>query len=560
MPRFPPSPVRAAPRVLFCLAVLAGAAAPGSAAAAPPPSPRYSFDASLDYARATLEVGQVVRLPNSTGRPLDRAVFQVVPAALGAFDLVATSVDGRSAVATLDGSVLEVRLPAVLPPGGEASIELSYGLRIPPGGGRTAAGQHALSLGNWFPILSPYRGDWERHQYSEVGDPGVSEVADFDLRLTTSVPLTISAGGDQAWSDPTHVRITAANQRDFALSLSPEYVVAEAAVGRTAVRGYAVDPARARVFADTAARFLAWYGARFGAYPYSTLSLSEAELSSVWTGMEYPRQIFLSPRVALPSVIEGSELEDLIAHETTHQWFYGLVGDDQVREPWLDEAFAEYLPYYYYRQAMPDRAELLWQQRIAAGLDERVRAAGSRPVDSAIYDFSDNTPYVTIVYSRGARLLDDLRAAMGSAAFEAALADEVRVFSGKLASTPAVLDLFQRHTSVNLNPLLASYLADAAIQDPAPPRWEVDLPPSPWQGNRALLVRAAFPVSRVDVWLDARLLASGASSAPSLDLSGVAPGEYLLRVRAWDDRGVAFERAERVTVGDCRSAGAGCQE
>lgn len=514
-----------------------------------PPAPRYSFDVNLDYARATLEVGQVVAFRNSSGQALDRAVFQVMPAAFGSFDLDGTSVGGQPVAASLDGSVLEVPFPSVLMPGAEAQVELSYRLRVPSGPGRTGAGRHALALGNWFPILSPYRDDWERHQYTEVGDPGVSEVADFDLRLATSIPLTVAAGGDQDWSDDTHVRITASGQRDLALSLSPEYAVAEAAAGPTLVRGYAPDPARARVFAETAARFLAWYGARFGAYPYPTLSLSETDLPSIWTGMEYPRQIFLSADVALPSTIEGSELEDLIAHETAHQWFYALVGDDQIRTPWLDEPFAEYLPYLYYRRELPDRAELLWQQWVVAGLDERIRAAGGRPVDSAVYAFPDNRAYVTIVYSRGARMLHDLRSTMGADAFEATLADEVRIFSGKIASPSAVLDLFQRHSPVNLNPLLASYLAEPAVQDPQPPRWEVDLPPSPWQGSRSLLVRAAFPLSRLEVWLDARLLYGGPSNAPTLDLRGVEPGEYLLLARVWDGRGVVFERAERVTVG-----------
>jgi aminopeptidase N len=30
------------------------------------------------------------------------------------------------------------------------------------------------------------------------------------------------------------------------------------------------------------------------------------------------------------------------SHEIGHQWFYGLVGDDQGRDPWLDEGLATY--------------------------------------------------------------------------------------------------------------------------------------------------------------------------------------------------------------------------
>jgi aminopeptidase N len=31
---------------------------------------------------------------------------------------------------------------------------------------------------------------------------------------------------------------------------------------------------------------------------------------------------------------------DVEAHEIGHQWFYGLVGNDQGRDPWLDEGLA----------------------------------------------------------------------------------------------------------------------------------------------------------------------------------------------------------------------------
>jgi aminopeptidase N len=49
-------------------------------------------------------------------------------------------------------------------------------------------------------------------------------------------------------------------------------------------------------------------------------------------GEEYPTLVFVS-----------SDLPPQVAvHETAHQWFYSLVGDDQARDPWLDESLAEW--------------------------------------------------------------------------------------------------------------------------------------------------------------------------------------------------------------------------
>jgi aminopeptidase N len=34
-----------------------------------------------------------------------------------------------------------------------------------------------------------------------------------------------------------------------------------------------------------------------------------------------------------------------IVHELAHQWFYALVGNDQGRDPWLDEGLASYVEF-----------------------------------------------------------------------------------------------------------------------------------------------------------------------------------------------------------------------
>ena len=42
-------------------------------------------------------------------------------------------------------------------------------------------------------------------------------------------------------------------------------------------------------------------------------------------------------------MFEGPDRLGLItAHEIAHQWFYSLVGNNQARDPWLDEGFASY--------------------------------------------------------------------------------------------------------------------------------------------------------------------------------------------------------------------------
>jgi hypothetical protein len=50
-------------------------------------------------------------------------------------------------------------------------------------------------------------------------------------------------------------------------------------------------------------------------------------------------------------------VEWLAAHEVAHQWWFGVVGNDQIDEPWLDEALTQYSTMLYYEKAYgPERA------------------------------------------------------------------------------------------------------------------------------------------------------------------------------------------------------------
>ena len=522
---------------LLILLSLISSPAP-SVRAAGPPLPAYTLEAHVDYDANTLDVRQTTRFRNRTGLTLDRAVFHASAAYFGAFTLQATTAQGQAATASLNGTVLDVPLPAPLAPGETAEIGLSYRVRVPERPGRFSAGQRAMALGNWFPTLAVHRGDWDRHQYTDVGDAFVTEVADFDVRLTTSEPLKVAATGRVLEDRGTSFRLQALGVRDFGLAVSPEYVTAEARAGDTIVRAYTYAQQKSRVYADSAARFLRWYGQHFGTYPYPTFTVAEVDLPTSYGGMEYPGLIFLSSGFGAGSPFEGSTAEGLIAHEVAHQWFYSLVGDDQVYDPWLDEAFASYLPNHYYREALPS----VYQSWAARG------GGGGQPVNSSVYDFPDDGPYFGVVYRRGAHFLDDLRGTMGDGPFEEAVRDIVATYADKLATPRAVLDLFQRHSQANLNPLIARYFTYGAFDDPTPARWRLEAPDSPWRGSVDVFVGAEFPLTNVEVWLDSRQLYAGADNALHLDLSGVEAGEYVLLVKVLDHRGALFERARRVSV------------
>ncbi|MDP8924045.1 MAG: M1 family metallopeptidase [Chloroflexota bacterium] len=502
--------------------------------------PGYRIEADVDLDAGTVAASQIVTLRNPVGVPLDSVAFRVVPASVGTFMLHGATVDGTAAGGRLDGSILELPLAAPLEPGSIAEIALRYSMQLPRDPNRLVASGDTVTLGSWFPILSVHRGDWDRRQFVDTGDANFSVVADYDVAITTSRSAEVAAPGQLVERSGTRWRFTGSNLRDFALAISPTYLPYESRAGEATVRAYFASEATSRLIADRAATFLQWLSDRLGPYAYPTLTIAGAGLPASFGGLEYPAFIILSQRSAVPEPFIGSGLDALLLHEVVHQWFYSIVGNDQIADPWLDEALTTYVTYLYYAEVEPSLAPAVYQRTIAGG--------GSAPVDSAVTEFASDPPYFEVVYRRGARFLDALHGHLGHAQFIELLRQYVAIHRDRIATPRAFLDLAQSLAGTDLNALIGQYFRYGAFRYPRVQAWTLETPPSPWSGSASVFVGAEFPISRVELWLDQRRMVGGPENALTLDLSGVEPGEYVLLARVFDHADVMFERARRVEV------------
>jgi Peptidase family M1 domain len=82
---------------------------------------------------------------------------------------------------------------------------------------------------------------------------------------------------------------------------------------------------------------LKYYGDWFGPYPYSHLTIVDPAWRSNTDGMEYPTLITAGTSWLAPAGVD--EPEDVVVHEAGHQWWYGLVGNDEFDYALLDEGF-----------------------------------------------------------------------------------------------------------------------------------------------------------------------------------------------------------------------------
>ena len=149
-------------------------------------------------------------------------------------------------------------------------------------------------------------------------------------------------------------------------------------MGDTRVNSYALPgEEKAQAIAlDAAAKGIGIFGKRFGPYPYSEFDVAATPMLAL--GIEYPGAVGISQRIYEPDYKPGSGpasavVEGTVAHELAHQWFYNLVGNDQVDQPWLDEALAQYSVWLYFVDRYGPAAGEPWKANWGARWDRTDR-------------------------------------------------------------------------------------------------------------------------------------------------------------------------------------------
>lgn len=434
------------------------------------PGPSYTIDVSLDAAHAALHGHERLQVWNGSGRPLDHldlhlyanayrdnrttfardrtrlAVYEdprtAIPSAesAGSISVSAACIAGLAVRFTVDGTVLRIPLEVPLRAGERVVVEIDFDVRIPRYRDRLAVSGGNFVIGAWFPKLAVLddRG-WNSGQRRGLGE-FYSEAGDYDVSITVPAGFVVGATGarvdriDNGNGTETS-RWLARRVRDFAWVADRRYVTSETTWQDVIVR-YLALPGHERTSATglrVAVAALAYFSERYGRYPYRDFTVAEASAVEAGVGIEYPQMILISADI-VASAGFLSDYEGVLVHETAHQWWYGIVGNDEVEEAWLDEALATYSTRRYLRSkygseppmfrwptllrflpspTAADVARFMYASQARAGFD--------RPVRQSAVDFDDRQSYTVSVYYKGASVLDMLEYVVGTDTFDEVL-------------------------------------------------------------------------------------------------------------------------------------------
>ncbi len=381
----------------------------------------YDADVRLGVAARRLRGHVTITARNVSGGGIDRLELNTVMGPLGALRLGTVTVDGRAVAARLDGQTIIVPLGGILPADATTVVVVPFSARLRS----TTTGSNWLftrangivDLYRWIPWISR-RTPFNRPNH---GDPFVTPVSPrATLRLRTDTRLrVVSTGSRTAISaDGLDMTFTAVNVRDIVVAAAADYRTTQVLVGDTVVRVVARPGFPKAAVLRAAKVAIAKLEAKLGPYPYRVIKIVQA---AGGYGMEGPGVVWI-PTTTAPS----ANLAYLVTHEVAHQWFYGLVGNDQAREPFADEAPADFVT------------------RDILGMRRASRCAAA-DLDRSIYRYSRSC-YYEIVYIQGGNLLAAARTRMGSAAFWAAIRRYLEDNRWGLVRTRTLLDALDEAT------------------------------------------------------------------------------------------------------------------
>ncbi len=384
----------------------------------------YDVTLALNFGTRAFNVDSTMGVRNDSGEPIDRVELNTIAARLGGMKLGAVTVAGKAVTATVSDQTIVVPLGGILGAGQSVQVRVRYSATL----------RSSLSGSNW--LFTRANGIVDAHRWipwvsrkvafdrPNHGDPFVTPVTPrVRVAITSDRALIFATTGERVSASGLRQTFEARNVRDFVFAAAPDYKTISATVGDTVIRVYYRTGAPASAILSAAKNAITKMEALVGPYPYETYDIAQ---TAGGYGMEAPGLTWI------PTGVGTANLSYLVHHETGHQWFYGIVGNDQANEPFTDEAVTDFLARH-----------VLGQRRAS-------RCSTAR-LDLSIYKYS-SACYYEIVYIQGGNFLDDLRKKMGNTAFWRGIRAYLADNRFKLAPTKTLLDTLDDHTTLDLVP------------------------------------------------------------------------------------------------------------
>lgn len=447
---------------------------------------KYTIDAKLDGNMLTASV--TCDYVNNTDVPLTELWFHLYPNAyrkgaqflpVAESDIQNAYPDGRSyseltissvavngsetdiTVTGEDENILSVALGGTLEPTERTTVKIDYSVKLPKIRHRFGYTDNSVNLANFYPVACVYRdGAFCADPYYSTGDPFFSDIADYSVDIEASSELVGAFTGTvQSKTEGDGVvsySVCANNVRDFA-AVFGKFEKMSGAAGSTIVNYYYYSDSNPERALNTAIDAVKTFDELFGEYAYPEYSV--VQTGFVHGGMEYPCLSMISDKYT------GDAYNDIIVHETAHQWWYAAVGNNQVKHAWLDEGLAEYSTMMFY-ESNTDGYNYTFSGKRADALTAYMlycetyknNGLGDTSMTRSTGEYANDTEYSYMSYVKGALMLDDIRNTIGDAAFKKGLRTYYSENKFGIAEPQDLIGAMEKASKRQLDGLFESWL------------------------------------------------------------------------------------------------------
>lgn len=387
-------------------------------------------------------------------------------------DLVVNSVrvDGANAtyeIVGVDNNALKVNFSEPIKLNKKAEIEIEFTLTLAKSTHRLGYTDRTISLGNWYPVLCKFNGEeYDMSPYYSTGDPFYSDCANYEVEFTYPNKYSLASTGEQTKASEdeksgiTTVNYKALAVRDFAMCLSDDWKMSEEKVDGTTVRVFAYNSdEKLGSYLKTAVNCFKFFNSTFGVYPYT-------ELNVVFTpflhgGMEYPNLVLIAD-----NIIDEINIAKVIIHEIAHQWWYSVVGNNELKDAWIDESLAEYSTIMFFEKH-PEYG-VTRQQMVKENKDDYLlfidvmKSVVTSPLHESmelyVNEYSSEYEYVYMIYVKGVLFQDALRNKIGDEAYIKGLSLFYKKNKFKIVTKKEFIEAFEKASGLNLERFIEEWL------------------------------------------------------------------------------------------------------